>query len=561
MDYKNKYNEWLESEFIDIEIKEELRNIQDEEEIKDRFYKDLEFGTAGLRGILGAGTNRMNKYVIARATQGLANTIKNHGEEAIKKGVVIGHDVRYMSEEFTEIAARVLAANGIKTYIFDGIRPTPMVSYAVRYLNTVSGIVVTASHNPKQYNGYKVYWEEGSQILDDIADEILEEITKLSFNDAKDIEFDLAVEKGLIEIIDKKLDEDYYNETLKRKISDDIDKDISVVYTPLNGTGNIPVRHILKERGFTNINIVPEQENPDPTFATVGYPNPEFVEAFEYAEKLAKEIDADLVVATDPDCDRVSILGREKKGKYYVFNGNQIGALLIYYILNGLNEKNEIPENGAIVKSIVTGDLGKTIAESLNVKCFETLTGFKNICSLPNIWDKTKEHKFVFGYEESIGYVYGDHVRDKDAVVSSMILVEMAAYYKKRGKSLVDVMYEIYDKYGFFKEHLMSIVLEGIEGSKRILRMMKFFRESNFEEFAGINVSETIDFKDGYKDVGASNVLIYHLEDGSWFAVRPSGTEPKIKLYIYVKDNNEERANEKVNEIKEDVLNKLYCVE
>lgn len=560
MDYKDRYNEWLNSSIIDDNTKEELRNIKDEEEIKDRFYKDLEFGTAGLRGIVGAGTNRMNEYVIARTTQGLANTIKNHGEEAVKKGVVIGHDVRFMSKEFTEIAARVLAANGIKTYLFDDIRPTPMVSYAVRYLNTVSGVVVTASHNPKQYNGYKVYWDEGSQILDNIANEILDEISKITFSDVKKMDYNEAIEKGLIVIIGKDLDESYYKDTLAKSINDDIDKDINVVYTPLNGTGNYPVRHVLELRGFTNINVVPEQENPDPTFATVGYPNPEFVEAFEYAKKLATELKADIVIATDPDCDRVALLGRKADGSYYAFNGNQIGALFIYYILNGLKEKNQIPEDGAIVKSIVTGDLGKTIAESLNVKCYETLTGFKNICSLPNIWDKNKKQKFIFGYEESIGYVYGDHVRDKDGVVSSMILVEMAAYYKKRGKSLVDVLNEIYNKYGFFKEHLMSIVLEGIEGADRIQRMMKYFRESGFTEFAGLKVSETIDFKNGYKEVGASNVLIYHLEDGSWFAVRPSGTEPKIKLYIYAKDKDEKIAEEKVEKIKEDVLEKLYSV-
>lgn len=560
MNYKKRYEEWLNSNIIDDLTKEELRSIKDEEEIKDRFYRDLEFGTAGLRGVVGAGTNRMNEYVIARTSQGLANTIINHGKEAVEKGIVIAHDVRNMSKEFTEISARVFAANGIKTYLFDGIRPTPMLSYAVRYLNTISGIVVTASHNPKQYNGYKVYWDKGSQILDDIADEILEEISKLDFKDIKKMDYDEAIKNGLIEIIDNNLDESYYRDTLNKAINDDIDKDIKVVYTPLNGTGNIPVRHILKERGFTNINVVSEQENPDPTFKTVGYPNPEFVEAFEYAKNYASKLDADLVIATDPDCDRVSMLSREEKGKYYVFNGNQIGALLIYYILNSLKDRNEIPKNGAIVKSIVTGDLGKTIAKDLGVKCYETLTGFKNICSLANIWDETKESKFIFGYEESIGYVYGDHVRDKDGVVSSMMIVEMAAFYKKQGKSLVDVLYEIYNKYGFHKEHLMSIVLEGIEGSNRILRMMKYFRESEFKEFASLKVRKCIDFEKGYKDIGSSNVLIYHLEDGSWFAVRPSGTEPKIKLYIYTKDKIEEIADEKLEKIKSDVLEKLYSV-
>ncbi|WP_036729964.1 phospho-sugar mutase [Peptoniphilus mikwangii] len=558
--YKERMNAWLNSQVISEESKEEIRSIKDETELEDRFYQDLEFGTAGLRGIVGAGTNRMNEYVIARASQGLANTIKNHGEEAVKRGIVIAHDVRFMSEEFTEIAARVFAANGIKTYLFDDIRPTPMLSYAVRYLKTVSGIVVTASHNPKQYNGYKVYWKEGSQILDDIANEILSEIKNLDFEDVITMDYDEAIEKGLIEILDHTIDQSYYKDTLAKGINDDLDKDICVVYTPLNGTGNKPVRHILRERGFTNINVVPEQENPDPTFATVGYPNPEDIKAFKYSVELAKKINADLIVATDPDCDRVAIMGKQKDGEYYAFNGNQTGALLLYYILNSLNQRNLISKNGAIVKSIVTGDLGKTIAESLSVKCYETLTGFKNICSLPNKWDISKESEFIFGYEESIGYVFGNHVRDKDGVISSMMIVEMASYYKKMGKNLVDVLYEIYEKYGYFKEHLMSIVLDGMEGKERILRMMKFFRESGFKEFAGLKVKEEIDYKNGYKDVGKSNVLIYHLEDGSWFAVRPSGTEPKIKLYIYAKDVAEDVAENKVGEIKEDVLSKLYSV-
>lgn len=560
MNYKDKYNEWLNSKYIDENTKEELRNIKDEEEIKDRFYQDLKFGTAGLRGIIGAGTNRMNEYVVAKATQGLANTIINHGEEAVKKGVVIAHDVRHMSKEFTEIAARVLAANGIKTYLFDGIRPTPMVSYGVRNLHTQAGIVVTASHNPRQYNGYKVYWDEGSQILDDIADEILDEISKLEFSNIKTMEFDEALKKELIIILDKEIDENYYRDTMAKSIHDDVDKDIKVVYTPLNGTGNIPVRHVLKTRGFENVYVVPEQENPDPDFTTVGYPNPEFIEAFEYAEKLAKEKEADIVVATDPDCDRLAVLGRMDSGKYYAFNGNQIGALLLYYILNEMKNKNLLPEKSAIVKSIVTGDLGLHIAESLGVKCYQTLTGFKNICNLPNIWDKTGEQNFVFGYEESIGYVFGNQVRDKDGVVSAMMLVELAAFYKKQGKNLVDVMEEIYKKYGYHKEHLMSIVLEGIEGAERIVNMMKFFRNSEFKAFAGIKVEERIDFINGYKEIGASNVLIYHLEDGSWFAIRPSGTEPKIKLYIYCIDKDEKKADEKVEKIKEDILEKLYSV-
>lgn len=559
MDYRKIYEDWLKSDFLDEDSKNELKSIEkNEEEIKDRFYKDLEFGTAGLRGIMGVGTNRMNPYVIKRASEGLARTIINHGKEAVKKGIVIAHDVRFNSHEFSIIAARVFASRGIKTYLFDDIRPTPMLSYAVRYLNTQAGIVITASHNPKIYNGYKVYWDKGSQILSDIADEILENIKESSY-DLKDlITYEEAVKKGLIEIISKDLDESYYKETLKKQISNDIDKDIEVVYSPLNGTGNYPVRHVLKERGFKNIRVVKEQENPDPTFATVGYPNPEDVKAFKLAEEYGKKYNSDLIIATDPDCDRVAILGRKKDGTYYAFNGNQTGAMLIYYILHGLREAEDLPDNGAIVKSIVTGKLGQRIAMDFGIQTFETLTGFKNICNLPNIWDKTKEHNFIFGYEESIGYVYGDHVRDKDAVVSTMMIVEMAAYYKKRSKSLVELLNDIYKEYGYYKEHLTSLVLEGIEGSDRIKRMMKDFREKSYEKFAGIPVKSQEDL---LKDENLkANVLIYRLSDGSWFALRPSGTEPKIKFYIYTKNENEKIAEETLSKLKEDIEEKLNSV-
>ena len=559
MDYRKIYEDWLKSDFLDEDSKNELKSIEkNEEEIKDRFYKDLEFGTAGLRGIMGVGTNRMNPYVIKRASEGLARTIINHGKEAVKKGIVIAHDVRFNSHEFRIIAARVFASRGIKTYLFDDIRPTPMLSYAVRYLNTQAGIVITASHNPKIYNGYKVYWDKGSQILSDIADEILENIKESSY-DLKDlITYEEAVKKGLIEIISKDLDESYYKETLKKQISNDIDKDIEVVYSPLNGTGNYPVRHVLKERGFKNIRVVKEQENPDPTFATVGYPNPEDVKAFKLAEEYGKKYNSDLIIATDPDCDRVAMLGRKKDGTYYAFNGNQTGAMLIYYILHGLREAEDLPDNGAIVKSIVTGKLGQRIAMDFGIQTFETLTGFKNICNLPNIWDKTKEHNFIFGYEESIGYVYGDHVRDKDAVVSTMMIVEMAAYYKKRSKSLVELLNDIYKEYGYYKEHLTSLVLEGIEGSDRIKRMMKDFREKSYEKFAGIPVKSQEDL---LKDENLkANVLIYRLSDGSWFALRPSGTEPKIKFYIYTKNENEKIAEETLSKLKEDIEEKLNSV-
>ncbi|MDO5725427.1 MAG: phospho-sugar mutase [Tissierellia bacterium] len=558
-DYKEKYEEWLSSKYIDDKTKEELKKLDDEEEIKDRFYKNLEFGTAGLRGIVGAGTNRMNVYTVSMATQALAETIIEEGENAKVRGVAIARDVRNFSKEFTEIAAGVLAANGIKTYVFDDIRPTPMLSFAVRYLKTISGIVITASHNPQMYNGYKVYWEEGSQILEDTAKKILSYYDKLDMGDIKRMEFSEGLEKGIIEIIPKSVDDAYYEAVLGMAINDDIDKDIKIVFSPLNGTGNLPVRYVLDKRGFSNVNIVKEQEKPDPYFTTVGYPNPEDVKAFEYAKKLGKEIDADLLIATDPDCDRVAMMGKDGDD-YYAFNGNQTGALLINYILNGLNDKNKLPENGAIVKSIVTGNMAVPVCEKLGVKMFETLTGFKNICALPNIWDKTKEYDFIFGYEESIGYTYGDHARDKDAVVSSMMIAEMAGYYKKQGLSLVDVLNEYYEKYGYFKEKLISLVYEGIEGQERIKRMMEAIRNEPLKEIEDMKLEKTIDFL--YDDTGLpkSNVLKFILDDGSWYCVRPSGTEPKIKLYIYTYDKDEDKAIKKVKAIEEKVKGQMESI-
>ncbi|MDO5715171.1 MAG: phospho-sugar mutase [Tissierellia bacterium] len=557
MDYLKEYEKWLASDVIDEKTKNELRNITDEEEIKDRFYKELEFGTAGLRGILGAGTNRMNKYVVGKTTQAFANVIKNHGPKAVKKGMVIAHDVRYMSKEFTQLAAQIFAANGIKTYLFDDIRPTPMLSYAIRYLNTQSGIVITASHNPQAYNGYKAYWEKGSQILEDIAEQIVEEMEGLDFGDVKIKNYQEALDEGWIEILSHDLDEAYYRDTLRKAIHEDINRDLKIVYTPLNGTGNVPVRHVLRERGFTDVFVVPEQEKPDPTFATVGYPNPEDLKAFKLAKEYAKQRQASLVIATDPDCDRVAMLGRDQSGNLHPFNGNQIGFMLVYYILNERFKKGNLPEKGAIVKSIVTGDLSKVIAQKYGIDTYETLTGFKNICSLPNIWDETKEAEFIFGYEESIGYVYGDHVRDKDGVVSSMMIAEMAAFYDKKGMTLVDLLQEIYREFGYYKERLESIVLEGIEGQKRIDRMMETFRKTDFEEFGPLKVDKKIDFIHGYEKVAPSNVLKFYLEDGSWFALRPSGTEPKIKLYIYTTDREEKIADQKVERLYEDIKKKL----
>lgn len=561
MDYKGKYEYWLESEYFDLQTKEELKNIIDEEEIQDRFYQDLTFGTAGLRGKIGAGTNRMNRYTVSLATQGLAQTIVNKGKEAMQRGVAIAYDVRHYSDQFAEVAARVLAANGIKVYLFEGIRPTPELSFAVRTLNTISGIVVTASHNPKDYNGYKVYWEEGSQILDDIAGEILSEIDSIEdFSEIKTIELNEAIEKGLIKYIGKEIDDKYNTELLNLSLNDDIDKDIKIVYSPLNGTGNLPVRRILSERGFNKVVVVPEQENPDPDFTTIGYPNPEYVEAFDYAKELGKREDADILIATDPDCDRVATMVKEDSGEYRFINGNQMGALLVNYILSQREEKKDIPKNGAIVKSIVTGNLSKAIAKKYNVETIETLTGFKHICNKANEYDKTGEHTFIFGYEESIGYVYGTVVRDKDAVVTSMLIAEMAGYYKKREKTLLDVLNDIYEEYGYYKEELISIVLEGLDGKQRIERIMVEFRENPIQNIDSMKLENTIDYLLQDTGLPKTNALRYFLDDGSWYAVRPSGTEPKIKLYVYSKDKDEKESDKKIKNIKNTVLKRIESI-
>lgn len=574
MEYIKNYEKWLNDEFIDEETKEELRAIKENlEEIKDRFYTDLEFGTAGLRGKIAAGTNRMNVHIISRATQGLANFIKEQGSEAMRRGVAIAYDSRHFSDKFAKTAALVLAGNGIKAYLFEELRPTPELSFTVRRLNAISGIVVTASHNPREYNGYKVYWEDGAQIISEIADPITEYISNIkSFGEMKKITEEEALEKGLLEIIGKQIDDEYINNVKALSLRDEIDKNIKIVYTPLNGTGNIPVRRVLKERGFTNISVVPEQENPDPDFTTVGYPNPEDVKAFKYSEKLGKEIGAELLIATDPDCDRLAIMVKDKNNEYVAFNGNQTGAILINYILSSMKEKNKLPKDGCIIKSVVTGDLGKAIADKYSVATFETLTGFKNICGKERELEEEGIYKFIFGYEESIGYVTGTFVRDKDGVSSAMLLCEAAAYYKNIGKSLIDVLNEIYEEFGYYREKQISLVLEGIEGQQRISRMMKVYRkefpkvigDSKLVSYTDLDEGKDYDLftgKETENTIGKSNVLKFMLEDGSWYAVRPSGTEPKIKIYIYTKSNTLEQAEKKISGIENIVMEKLNSVE
>lgn len=556
MDYKEKVNEWLDSKIITEDYKDEIREINDQEELKDRFYKYLEFGTAGLRGKIGAGTNRMNIYLVAKVSQAISNILNKKENE--NKSVAISRDNRLFSEEFTKVTASVFAANGIKVYLYKNIKPTPMLSYAVRYLSASAGVMITASHNPKDYNGYKLYWDKGSQILEDVADQVSKENNKLKFDDIKIMDFEKAIDENLIEYISKDLEDSYYKKTLSMAINDkDLDKDIKIVYTPLHGTGNIPVRNILSKRGFNNIILVEDQAIADPYFTTIDYPNPEFIEAFKYGLEYGKKYDGDLILATDPDCDRVSFMAKDKNGEYKSFNGNQIGSMMIYYILSQLKEKNKLDPKDAIVKSVVTGNLGKIIADDFSVKCFESLTGFKNICNYANIWDEDKDNKFLFGYEESIGYVFGDYVRDKDAVVSSMVICEMAAYYKKKSMTLVDLLDEIYEKYGYYKENLLNFKFEGIAGKKHIEKIISYFRNEDIGKDLGLDVKEKIDYKEGYKGLPATNLLIFHLNNDSWFAVRPSGTEPKIKFYIYANDKLEEKSQEKLDKIADKIKKKI----
>ncbi|BDR74932.1 phospho-sugar mutase [Clostridium tetani] len=573
MNYMRIYNEWLNNDYFDDATKEELKSIKDNpKEIEDRFYKNLEFGTAGLRGKIAAGTNRMNKYIIAKVTQGLANFIAKQGKDVMNRGVAIAYDCRHYSDVFAKTAALVLAANGIKAYLFEDLRPTPELSYTVRRLNTISGIVVTASHNPKDYNGYKVYWEDGAQILDKIAKPVTEEINNIkNFKEIKSISEEEALEKGLLEILGKEIDDEYIEKVKALSIRNDIDKDIKIVYTPLNGTGNIPVRRVLRERRFTNVIVVPEQENPDPDFTTVGYPNPEDIKAFEYAKRLGEKERADLLLATDPDCDRLAVMARNNRGEFVALNGNQTGAVLIKYLVESKVEKGTLPEKPMIVKSVVTGDMGKVVGEKYGVTTFESLTGFKNICGKEMEMNK-KGYNFIFGYEESIGYTAGDFVKDKDGVISAMFLCEAAAYYKTQGKTLIDVLNDMYNEFGYYRENLISLILEGVEGQRRIGRMMEAYRnefpkiigDNKLIKYIDIDKGKEIDFitrEEKSVEFPKSNVLKFILEDGSWYAIRPSGTEPKIKIYLYSKGHTLKDSEDKLKIMEKTIMEKLNSVE
>ena len=564
MDYQKRYDEWLEKLDESDPLRADLLSIKDDDvEKEDRFYQDLSFGTAGLRGKVGAGTNRMNFYTVGKATQGIADYIVEHGKEAMEKGVVIAHDPRHFSREFSELAAGIFAANGIKVYTFPDLRPTPELAFMVSRLGTQAGINITASHNPKEYNGYKAYWEDGCQVSSEVADGMLEKINAVDiWTGIRKSDYEEGVRNGLITVLGEEYDREYLDKVLGLAIhkGDELDLDIPFVYTPLNGCGSIPFREMLKARGFRNWKIVPEQEMPDPDFKTVGYPNPEDPKAFKLSEQYGREFGAELLMATDPDSDRFAIEIRDDEGNYIPLNGNQTGYLLVNYILEGHKTAGTLPEKGAMVKSIVTSTLSDIIARAYGVEMFETLTGFKNICGkIPYLHEHG--YTYLFGYEESVGYAACEEIRDKDGISAGMLVAEAAAYYRKQGKTLYDVLLEIYDKYGYFAEDEPNLVLEGIPGAQRIKRMMSSIREDHPTELAGYKVSKVIDYKDGYEDIPPQNALKFFLENGSWFAIRPSGTEPKIKFYIYSNQPSREEAVAVNKKLKDEILALIQTIE
>ena len=564
MDIEKRYQQWCEKLPADDPLLKELRAIEnDPAEKEDRFYQDLHFGTAGLRGKVGAGTNRMNRLTVGKASQGIADFIVSKGTEVMKKGVIIAHDPRHFSKEFSELAAGIYAANGIHVYTFDDLRPTPELAFLIRKLGCVSGINITASHNPKECNGYKAYWEDGCQVSSEIADGMTACIDAVDlFDGAKTMPYEEGIASGMITVLDHSYDRMYLDEIEGLAIhhGDELDLSIPLVYTPLNGAGSRPFRQMLKDRGFTNWQIVKEQENPDPDFTTVGYPNPEDPKAFRLSEELGRQTNAELLMATDPDSDRFAIELRDNEGNYVPLNGNQTGYLLVNYILEGHKTAGTLPSNGAMVKSIVTSTLSREMAEAYGVKMFESLTGFKNICGrIPFL--EEHNYKYLFGYEESVGYAASPNIRDKDGISAGMLVAEAAAYYRKQGKTLFNVLDEIYEKYGWCRELEPNIILEGIPGAQRISRMMSWVRANLPDEVAGIKVVKTIDYKDGYEDIPASNVLRFFLEDGSWFAIRPSGTEPKIKFYFYARGKSRDEADQKGEAIRNEILTKIRSVE
>ena len=555
MNYRERYEEWLQKLPEGDPMREELIAIKDDEaQIKDRFYMEIEFGTAGLRGIAGAGTNRMNPLTVGRATQGIANYILD-SEADLHRGVVLAYDCRYNSREFAELAAEILAGNGITAYLFPSLRPTPELSFAIRSFAALGGINMTASHNPKEYNGYKVYWMDGAQISGEISDGILAEIKRLDFFDKfKRLPMDQAIEERKIRILGEEMDLAYldYVESMRQRDDDEIDRTIPIVYTPLNGAGSIPMQKLAADLGYSNFYVVPEQKDPDPEFTTVGYPNPEDPKAFELAEALGKKVGAEVLIATDPDSDRMAIEISDGKGGYLPLNGNQTGALLIAYMAQSMYEKGTLPAKPAMIKSIVTGNFGRAICEHFGIRVFEALTGFKNICG---VIPRTEEqgYTYFFGYEESIGCAPGVEIRDKDGICAAMLIMELAAWCRKNGMTVGEYLESLYEMYGYYAEDQKSLVLKGIEGAARIRRIMDVFRGKKPDRFGKFRVAECTDYINGVDDIPASNVLIFRMTDGNWFAMRPSGTEPKIKFYYYARSESRSDAKAKIREMREAV--------
>ena len=570
MNYLDEYRKWINEDIFDEKTKIELKEIKDNtKEIEDRFYKNLEFGTAGLRGIMGAGTNRMNKYTVMKATQGLANFINK--EDGQDRGVVISYDSRNNSKEFAIDSALCLNANGIKTYIFESLRPVPELSYAVRYLNCIAGIMITASHNPAKYNGYKVYWEDGAQITAPKDKQIIEEVNKVKeYKEIKLIDIDKAKEKKLYNLVGKEIDDNYIKEIKKQVLNADIirkqAKNLKIVYTPLHGTGSMLVKRILKELEFESVYVVPEQEQPDGDFPTVHYPNPEDKNAFKLALNLAKKVDADLVLATDPDADRLGVYAKNSEtNEYMSFTGNMSGMLIAEYLLSQRKEKGILPQNGALITTIVSTNLAKAVSNEYNLKLFEVLTGFKYIGEKIKEFEQTGKYSYQFGFEESYGCLIGTHARDKDAICAVMSLCEAAAYYKDKGLTLWDQMISIYKKYGYYKEEAVSLTFEGVDGANKITKILDDLRNEPLTEIGNFKVIKFRDYrKEIIKDLITgkeektglpnSNVLYFELENDGWCCVRPSGTEPKVKFYLGVKSNCIENADKELELMKQDIL-------
>lgn len=565
--YKEEYQKWCKNPFFDEETRKELMESKDDQkEIEDRFYKQLEFGTGGLRGIMGAGCNRMNRYTVGKATQGLANYIKK--EKGEKKGVVISYDSRNYSKEFSEVAALVLNANGIKTYVFESLRPVPELSYSVRKLGCISGIMITASHNPPKYNGYKVYGEDGGQVTSPRDKQIMDEVKAITdYSQIQTITKEEAVQKGLYNTIGKEIDDSYIEEVKKQILNPAIIKkqaDLNIVYTPLHGTGNIPVQRVLKEIGFTNVHVVKEQEKPDGNFPTVEYPNPEDKKAFTLALELAKKVKAEVVLATDPDSDRLGVFVRNKE-EYIPFTGNMSALLILEYLLSQKKEKNLLPENGAVIKSIVSSTMAEPITKRYGVTLLEVLTGFKYIGEKMKEFEQTKEYNYLFGYEESYGCLAGMYARDKDAILAVTLLCEAAAYYKEKGLNLWEQMLNMYETYGYYQEGIKQITLEGIDGAKKIKQILTDLRKNPPKKIGLYKVKRIRDYQEQTiyncetkeiikMDLPVSNVLYYELERDAWIAVRPSGTEPKIKYYMGVKAASLEDANKRLKELEKAIV-------